>query len=183
MTAQRCTKNRNSVLASHRIRWIARQVAAGLVVTACCLLPTALGFPPAAYAQELRLAPASPGPDARYKADILLVVAHPDDETMVTAYLAQAALDEHKRVAVIYGTRGDGGGNAEGYAEAAALGAEREIEGRRALGTFRRVRRAVGVLPRILARPQPRPPVEPIAAAGSRDRLWDGLAHTSARSQ
>lgn len=133
MTAQRCTKIRDLVLASHRIRSIARFVAAGLVVTAWCFLPTGRGFLPAAYAQQLRLAPESPGPDARYKADILLVVAHPDDETMVTAYLAKAVFDDHKRVAVIYGTRGDGGGNAEGYEEAAALGAVREIEGRRAL--------------------------------------------------
>lgn len=74
----------------------------------------------------------SPGPDDRYKADILVVVAHPDDETEVTAYLAKAIFDDHKRVAVIYGTRGDGGGNAMGYEQAAALGAEREIEARRA---------------------------------------------------
>src|SRR5205814_4160062 len=74
----------------------------------------------------------SPAPDERFKADILVVVAHPDDETMVSAYLAKAIYDEHKRVAVIYGTRGDGGGNAVGYEQAAALGAEREIEARRA---------------------------------------------------
>ena len=77
-------------------------------------------------------APRSPAPDERFKADILVVVAHPDDETMVSAYLAKAVYDEHKRVAVIYGTRGDGGGNAMGYEQAAALGAEREIEARRA---------------------------------------------------
>jgi len=77
-------------------------------------------------------APPSPGPDDRYKADILVVVAHPDDETEVTAYLAKAIFDDHKRVAVIYGTRGDGGGNAMGYEQAAALGVEREIEARRA---------------------------------------------------
>src|SRR5947208_13253734 len=77
-------------------------------------------------------APPSPGPNERFKADILVVVAHPDDETMVSAYLAKAVYDEHKRVAVIYSTRGDGGGNAMGYEQAAALGAEREIEARRA---------------------------------------------------
>jgi len=77
-------------------------------------------------------APPSPAPDERYKADVLVVAAHPDDETMVSAYLAKAIYDEHKRVAVIYGTRGDGGGNAMGYEQAAALGAEREIEARRA---------------------------------------------------
>ncbi len=75
-------------------------------------------------------------PDERFKADILLVVAHPDDETEVTGYLARAIFDEHKRVAVIFGTRGDGGGNAAGQEQAAALGAEREIEARQALGVL-----------------------------------------------
>jgi len=75
-------------------------------------------------------------PDERFKADILVVVAHPDDETEVTGYLARAIFDEHKRVAVIFGTRGDGGGDATGQEQAAALGAEREIEARRALGVL-----------------------------------------------
>jgi LmbE family N-acetylglucosaminyl deacetylase len=75
-------------------------------------------------------------PDDRYKADILVLVAHPDDETEVTGYLARAIFDEHKRVAVIFGTRGNGGGNAQGAEQAAALGAEREIEGRRALNVL-----------------------------------------------
>ena len=87
---------------------------------------------PATDNPQVPEAPPSPGPDERFKADILVVVAHPDDETMVSAYLAKAVYDEHKRVAVIYGTRGDGGGNAVGYEQAAALGAEREIEARRA---------------------------------------------------
>jgi LmbE family N-acetylglucosaminyl deacetylase len=79
---------------------------------------------------------AAPKPDKRYKADILVIVAHPDDETEVTGYLARAIFDEHKRIAVIFGTRGNGGGNAEGAEQAAALGAEREIEGRRALNVL-----------------------------------------------
>ena len=75
-------------------------------------------------------------PDDRFKADILVIVAHPDDETEATSYLARTVLDEHKRVAVIFGTHGDGGGNAAGQEQAAALGAEREIEARRALGVI-----------------------------------------------
>jgi LmbE family N-acetylglucosaminyl deacetylase len=75
-------------------------------------------------------------PDDRFKADILVIVAHPDDETEVTGYLARATFDEHKRVAVIFGTRGDGGGDATGQEQAAALGAEREIEARRALSVL-----------------------------------------------
>src|ERR1700749_699952 len=70
--------------------------------------------------------------DARYKADILLVVAHPDDEGAATAYLARA-IDEGKRVAVVYGTRGNSGGNEVGMEQAAALAAVREIEARHSL--------------------------------------------------
>jgi len=76
-----------------------------------------------------------PQPDERYKADILLVVAHPDDEGAVTPYLARA-IDENKRVAVVYGTRGSSGANEAGAEQAAALGAIREIEARRALNTL-----------------------------------------------
>jgi LmbE family N-acetylglucosaminyl deacetylase len=86
--------------------------------------------------QQLPEAPPNPRLDERFKTDILVIVAHPDDETMVTGYLARAIYDEHKRVAAIFGTRGDGGGNAMGYEQAAALGAEREIEARRALASF-----------------------------------------------
>src|SRR5579884_1206406 len=81
-------------------------------------------------------APPAPKPDERFKADILVVVAHPDDETMVTGYLAREIYEQHKCVAVIYGTRGNGGGNAVGNEQAAALGAEREIEARRALASL-----------------------------------------------
>jgi LmbE family N-acetylglucosaminyl deacetylase len=75
-------------------------------------------------------------PDERYKADILLVVAHPDDETAISSYLARAIFDQHKRVAVVYGTRGDGGGNNVGNEQAASLGAVREIEARRAVASL-----------------------------------------------
>jgi LmbE family N-acetylglucosaminyl deacetylase len=83
-----------------------------------------------------QMAPPALGPDERYKADILVVVAHPDDETEITGYLARAIYEEHKRVAVVFGTRGNGGGDAAGYAQAAALSAEREIEARKALASF-----------------------------------------------
>src|ERR1700749_4577392 len=73
--------------------------------------------------------------DARYKADILLVVAHPDDEGAATAYLARA-IDEGKRVAVVYGTRGGNGGNEVGTEQASSLAAIRGIEGRRANATL-----------------------------------------------
>ncbi len=78
----------------------------------------------------------NPPPDARFKVDLLVVVAHPDDETEIGAYLARAIFDQKKRVAVVFGTRGNGGGNAEGQEQAASLGAVREIEARQALAHF-----------------------------------------------
>jgi LmbE family N-acetylglucosaminyl deacetylase len=69
--------------------------------------------------------------DERYKVDILVVVAHPDDEGAATPYLARA-IDEGKRVAVAYGTRGSSGANEAGAEQATALGEIREIEARRA---------------------------------------------------
>ena len=78
----------------------------------------------------------NPKPDDRFKADLLVVVAHPDDETEIGAYLARAIFDEKRRVAVVFGTRGNEGGNAEGQEQAAALGTIREIEARRALEHF-----------------------------------------------
>jgi len=75
-------------------------------------------------------------PDPRYKADILLVVAHPDDEVMATAYLAREIYDNQKRVAVVYETSGDEGNNDVGAEQAAALGDIRQIEGRRAVGSL-----------------------------------------------
>lgn len=86
-------------------------------------------------AQESKEPKALPLPDERYKVDILLVVAHPDDEGAVTPYLARA-LDEHRRIAVVIGTRGSSGANEAGAEQAAALGAVREIEARNALMTL-----------------------------------------------
>jgi len=88
-----------------------------------------------AWSQLPAASPNSP-PDHRYKADILLVVAHPDDDSLAAPYLAKAIYEEHKHVSVIYGTRGDAGGNAVGNEQAASLGAVREIEGRRALASM-----------------------------------------------
>ena len=81
---------------------------------------------------QAQTAPPLLQPDDRYKADLLLVVAHPDDDVVIGGYLARVALDEHKRVAVVYCTRGDGGGNSVGNEAGAALGQLREIEARRA---------------------------------------------------
>src|SRR3984957_14141333 len=108
-----------------------------------------LGFSPsiqtsASYAGSFASAlssqdPASPrtfaSADERHKADILVVVAHPDDEGAVTPYLARA-LDDGKRVAVVYGTRGGSGANQAGTEHAAALADIREIEARRACASL-----------------------------------------------
>jgi LmbE family N-acetylglucosaminyl deacetylase len=96
------------------------------------LLSFLLFLPLGGAAQEAKPLPLA---DERYKADILLVVAHPDDEGAATAYLARA-IDEGKRVAVVFGTRGSSGANEAGAEQAAALGAIREIEARRALATL-----------------------------------------------
>ena len=69
-------------------------------------------------------------PDPRLKADILVVVAHPDDETLASAYLAREINDEHKRVAIVYGTHGDAGNNDVGPEQASAMGQIREFEAR-----------------------------------------------------
>ena len=72
------------------------------------------------------------GADERYKADILVVVAHPDDEGAITPYLARAIYDEHKRVAVVFGTRGGSGGNDYSREHGASLANIREMEAREA---------------------------------------------------
>jgi len=91
-----------------------------------------LSAPQVAAAQHPATVPLA---DGRYKTDILLVVAHPDDEGAATPYLARA-LDEGKRVAVVFGTRGSSGANEAGAEQAAALGEIREIEARNALATL-----------------------------------------------
>ena len=90
-------------------------------------------FVPTALGAQLYDALPTPLPDERFKADILLVVAHFDDETVISGYLARAISDEHKRVAVLFTTQSKGGGNAVSSAESTSLGAEREIEARQGL--------------------------------------------------
>lgn len=79
--------------------------------------------------------PPIPPPDPRFKADILVVVAHPDDDTGVSTYLAKAVLDEGKRVAVVFTTRGNSGPNAVGMEQSKALADEREMEARHSLAS------------------------------------------------
>jgi len=102
-----------------RLRLVCFFLCLGLAMRICAGA-AAQDSKPAQTATPLR------APDERYKVDILLVVAHPDDEGAATAYLARA-IDEGKRVAVVYGTRGSSGANEVGAEQAAALGAIREI--------------------------------------------------------
>jgi LmbE family N-acetylglucosaminyl deacetylase len=91
------------------------------------------GLAQATLWSQSQSAPALPPPDDRYKADILLVVAHPDDDTGVLNYVTKASLDEGKKVSVIFSTRGNSGGNAVGMEQAKAMADEREMEARRSL--------------------------------------------------
>ncbi len=101
-----------------------------------CLLLLLMGVWPTAMIGQLapQTTTASPLPDDRYKADILVIVAHSDDEP--AGYLIRAISDQHKRVAVLDGTRSQAGGNEVGYEQAAAIGEVREIEARRALASI-----------------------------------------------
>src|SRR3984957_7204695 len=75
--------------------------------------------------------------DERFKADILVVVAHPDDEIMAAAFMAEQ-VDKGKRGALVWTTRGDGGTNTAGPGQAAALGDVRGEEPMAAAGSLRR---------------------------------------------
>ena len=62
------------------------------------------------------------------KTDILAVLAHPDDELTMAATVARYALVGKKRIAHVYCTRGEGGGNMVGTQWGPALGILRERE-------------------------------------------------------
>src|SRR6266481_9144411 len=74
----------------------------------------------------------APKPDDRFKTDVLLIVAHPDDESGVSAYLAQL-IDQGKRVAAVYLTHGEAGHNNMGRERGPSLGLVREMELRHAM--------------------------------------------------
>jgi LmbE family N-acetylglucosaminyl deacetylase len=78
----------------------------------------------------------NPQPDARYKVDILIVVGHPDDDVEVAAYIAKLIEEQHKTAAVVYGTRGNSGGNAVGPEQSKAFSDIREMEARHSLASY-----------------------------------------------
>ncbi len=98
-----------------------------LFAVLCLCLTTALAQTSAPSATPPLLQP-----DDRLKVDLLLIVAHPDDETGAVPYLLQL-VDQHKRVAMIYTTHGEAGHNNMGPERAQSLGAVREMELRQAL--------------------------------------------------
>lgn len=82
---------------------------------------------------QAQVQPSIPPPDNRFKADVLVIVAHPDDDTAVSTFLAKAVYDQGKRAAVIFTNRGSSGPNAVGMEHGKALADMREIEGRQSL--------------------------------------------------
>lgn len=70
--------------------------------------------------------------DERYKTDILLIVAHPDDETAIGGFLVKSIYDDKKKVSIIYTNRGEGGGNSYNIEQSTSMGLIREIEVRKA---------------------------------------------------
>ncbi|MFF7725647.1 sugar-binding protein [Streptomyces sp. NPDC008001] len=74
------------------------------------------------------------GPVDRAHADVLFVGAHPDDEFRSLATLGRWKEQNGLSSAVVTITRGEGGGNAAGPQEGAALGMIRETEERKAVG-------------------------------------------------
>lgn len=99
-----------------------------------CLLWVSISL--AAPATRAQTAPPNPPPDDRFKVDILEVVAHPDDDIEVAAYVAQLIERQHKRVAVVYTTQGNSGGNAAGPEQSRALADIREMEARHSLASY-----------------------------------------------
>jgi len=107
-----------------------RRASRCLTLIACVAV---MAFPHLARSQQT---PTNPPPDERFKADILVIAPHPDDESTIAGYLAKAVLDEHRRVAVVVTTRGDAGQNLVGYEQARTLAEIREIETRQALASI-----------------------------------------------
>src|SRR5438132_7959876 len=86
-----------------------------------CVYCSVLGATPVVRSA---MAPA-PQTDDRFKADILLIVAHSDDESGdVAGYLARAIYDQHRRVAVVFTTHAEVSANTAGTQRGDALGAE-----------------------------------------------------------
>jgi LmbE family N-acetylglucosaminyl deacetylase len=102
--------------------------SARLIIVLLCLLGYTAG--------SSQSPPPQPDLADSYKADLLLIVAHEDDDTAFSNYLARAVFDEHRRVAVVFITKGDAGDSAVTALRGDALGALREVEARQAMAFF-----------------------------------------------
>ena len=87
-------------------------------------------------ADDRSKAPLSQSADDRFKADFLLILAHQDDDTAFSGFLARTVYDQHRKGAAIFITDGEAGDDAAGPERGKALGAVREIEAREALASF-----------------------------------------------
>src|SRR6202162_472899 len=101
-----------------------------------CVLISSVSVITLAHVARSQQAPTNPPPDQRFKADMLVIAPHPDDESTIAGYLAKAVLDEHRHVAVVATTRGDAGQNLVGYEQARSLAEIRETETRQALASI-----------------------------------------------
>ncbi len=77
--------------------WAVIFTVTALITTAVLLAPqyslaAGAGGRPAAETGEIQEAPPNLPPDARFKTDALVIVAHPDDETEIGSYLARRDL-------------------------------------------------------------------------------------------
>jgi LmbE family N-acetylglucosaminyl deacetylase len=70
------------------------------------------------------------------KLDMLVVVAHSDDETAITPFLARIAIDQRRKIGVLFLGSGNGGYNNIGAERSAALGMLRRLETQRGLASF-----------------------------------------------
>lgn len=116
----------------HKLSWMLRLIVFGAAAVLFAGQAVRAQSPEANGAQTPQVVQ---GPDERYKVDIMVVVAHPDDEGAASPFIARE-LDEGKRVAVVYGTRGGNGSNQAAPEHAAALADVREIEARKACATL-----------------------------------------------
>ena len=85
-----------------------------------CVMAVIIPIAGCIAASQAQQATAYPPADERYKVDILEIVGHPDDDIEVAAYVAKLIEQQHKKVAVVYTTRGNSGGNAAGPEQAVA---------------------------------------------------------------
>ena len=88
-----------------------------------------------AYAVMLASFPMA-GQTPEQRTDVLVLLAHPDDETAVGSWIAQQAIDEHRRVAVVFATNGTAGKNALNTERGPALGYVRQQEARDSLAVL-----------------------------------------------